>query len=248
MAFQFLKNILERLLSKRQGTNLNIEIPRAPRIKPNVIHNVHFHSNLRPLGSGGIFNISVTGIGLVNLGLPPDFEIGTRFPGTLDIAGKSFAVLLRAAHINESVVGCAFEGDTQEISKAVYNYFIGEISGMEVTEVNSSLLKEDSRGQPRWFFGSNNSEVYIVESQGRIVYFHITLLGNYFESYADEAPKFGYVLSGDSKNKLKPNQSSLIQYTSKLPQETINLIEAFVRSMTALPQEHKAFIISVLSE
>jgi hypothetical protein len=209
---------------------------------------VHFESTGKPFGTGGIFNISVTGIGLVNVGLSQDGVIGSQFQGSLQIAGKSFQVVLRVAHISPSIIGCSFEGDAHTLSKAILDYFVAEISAMEVTEVNANLLKEDPRGRPRWFFGANNSEVYVVENEGRIVYFHVTLLGNYFESYADGEPKFGYVVNDDSKDKMKPDQSSLIQYTSNMPQETLNLIGAFIRSMSALPKEHKSFILSVLSE
>lgn len=249
MLFTAVKKILAKWLGKSKlALGATEEIPRAPRIKPSVIHNVRFHTTSIPIGSGGIFNVSVSGIGLINTGMPKDMELGSRFHGHLQIAGKPFSVALRIAHITDRIIGCAFEGDTQQLSKSIYDYFVAEISAMQVTEVNSSLLKEDPRGQPRWFFGANNSEVYITETKGRISYFHVTLLGNYLESYADGDPKFGYVIGDDSKNKMKPDQSSLIQYTTQMPEETLNLISAFVRSMSALPKEHKAFILSVLSE
>ncbi|MGE3973806.1 MAG: hypothetical protein AB7F59_04690 [Bdellovibrionales bacterium] len=248
MFSQFKKILLRFTQGEKTQSEVSLETPRAPRIKPTVIHNVHFHTENKPLGIAGIFNISVTGIGLLNVGLPEGMDIGSAFHGHLNIAGKSFTVHLRVAHINGQIIGCAFEGDSHDVSKAIYDYFVAEISAMEVTEVNASLLKKDSRGDPRWFFGANNSEVYITETDGRISYFHVTLLGNYFESYADGEPKFGYIVGNDSNNNLKPDQAALIQYTNQMPQETLNLIGAFVRSMTALPQEHKAFILSVLSE
>ena len=195
-----------------------------------------------------VINISTTGVGLERLSKPADLEVGSTFPAMLTLNQKTFPVLLRIAQISEQAVGCAFEGDFIQLQKSIFEYFVAEISGMEVTEVNSKLLKPDSRGDVHWFFGSNNSEVYFTTAKSQISYFHITLLGNYIECYTDQPAKYGYVVTQEGQNKMKPDQASLIRFTQEMSESTLELFLKFVRHIQSLSATERAYLLSILEE
>ncbi len=224
------------------------QVPRAARIRLQSIHHLSLTSPRWNNEVIQVINISTTGLGATNTNRPEDIEAGMTIPALLTLNQRTFPVLLKVAQITPEVIGFAFQGEVSQLQKSIFEYFVAEISGMEVTEVNPKLLKPDSRGEPHWYFGSNNSEVYLTVQHSRLTYFHITLLGNYIESYADKPPKFGYVVTQEGENKMKPDQSSLIRFTEQMPSKTLDLVIKFIRHIHSLNPSHKAFILSVLTE
>lgn len=240
-------SILRKILGLTE-TPVREKIPRAPRIRLQAIHHVVLTS---PRWDGQVMkviNVSTTGLGVEDVGRPEDLIVGTLIPAMLTLSDKTYPVLLKVAQISQGLVGLAYEGDIRNIQNGVFEYFVAEISGMEVNEVNPKLLKPDSRGEARWFFGSNNSEIYLTKQDEKLTYFHITLLGNYVECYADKAPKFGYVVSQEGQNKLKPDQANLIRFTEEMPESTLNLMTKFVQHVTSLSREDQALLLTVLEE
>ncbi len=240
-------SILKRFLGIAEAPPRE-KIPRAARIR---LQNIHHLILTSPRWDGqiiNVINISTTGVGVENSHKPDDLNVGSVFPAMLTLNQKTYPVLLRVAQVTESLVGCSFEGDTGQLQKAVFDYFVAEISGMDVTQVNSKLLKPDSRGDVYWYFGSNNSEVYFTRAKNQISYFHITLLGNYIECYADQPPKYGYVVTQEGENKMKPDQSSLIRFTEEMPEATLELFIKFVRHIQYLKTEERSYLLNILEE
>ncbi len=225
------------------------KVPRAPRIRLQSIHHLILTSPRWDNLLMKVVNISTTGMGIENINKPQDIELGNVFPAMLTLNQKTSPVLLKVAQITETIVGCSFQGETTtKLQQEIVNYFIAEISGMEVNEVNPKLLKPDTRGEPKWFFGANNSEIYYTFQKNHITYFHITLLGNYIECYDGKPVKFGYVVTQEGENKMKPDQSSLIRFTEEMPELTLSLFIKFIRHIPSLKMEDRSYFLSVLEE
>lgn len=241
-------SILRKILGIAEAPPPREKIPRAPRIR---LQNIHHLILTSPRWEGqilSVINISTTGVGVENTNRPADLDVGSVFPAMFTLNQKTYPILLRIAQVTDRLVGCSFEGETNQLQKAVFDYFVAEISGMEVTEVNSKLLKPDSRGEASWFFGSNNSEIYLTVAKAQVSYFHITLLGNYIECYTDQPPKYGYVVTQEGENKMKPDQSSLIRFTQEMPEATLELFIKFVRHVQNLKTEQRSYILNILEE
>jgi len=224
------------------------KIPRAPRIRLQNIHHLILTSPRWDAQVIRVVNISTTGLGVEDVDRPEDIVTGSTFPALLTLKQKTYPVILKVAQISQGIVGCPYEGERQQLEQAIFDYFVAEILGMEVSEVNSKLLKADTRGEARWFFGSNNSEIYYIINSGQITYFHLTLLGNYIEYYMDQPPKFGFVVTQEGKNKLKPDQSPIIRFTEDFPPSTLELFIKFVGHVSGLGEGPKALLLNVLED
>jgi len=226
---------------------LKIETPRAPRARIEALHNIHFMSPRWSPPNVPVLNLSTTGLAL-SLDSEPDEPIfGFCFAGLLYLKDNEYPVLLRVIRVTDHLVGCRFEGDISNLEQIIQEYLTAEIAAATVNKVNPKLLKADERGSPHWYF-SSAGEIYLVEKENRIKYFHISILGHYMEAYEDQAPRFGVLLNQEGESKLKHEASTLIEYIPQVSRKNLKLFRQFVQHVKDIDPKHKTYILSVLEE
>ena len=176
-------------------------ISRTPRVSLDRLHAISFDMETpHKQSSLGVANISRTGIGfLASHSQWP--QPGDSVHGTLNILQYKLPTTLRVVHVTSIVTGCQFTVIGQEYSEILSHYFDAELDAIQLVKVNPEYLKPDPNGTPIWFKGLDNSELYIVHREKRIISFIITFLGNTISwpEYS-ESPQYGVIQNPDTEN------------------------------------------------
>lgn len=216
-------------------------VERASRVRLMPLHDVYF----RPMGETGepvvVANLSSTGMGLVR-------EVGRFWPqpqavvqGEVIMPNGAYQVQAKVVRSTPTIVGCAFLNTPTALFDAIQEYFKVELSALQLAEVNPEILKEETDGTPKLYRSSKNCELFFVESEGRIVRFQLSFLGHFFEGARGQPLKYGFI-HGDDKEKPKYKGSSLVRFTSNVPNDVLDAATKFILNVQGLPKNHRETI------
>lgn len=170
--FDFLSTFFDK------GSNQANEIKRPPRLALSRLHAVSFDMNYPQEQPGlGVANISRTGIGILasHTQWPPT---GQSVQGILNILHYKLPTTLRLVHTSSLIAGCHFAVIGQEYSEILTHYFDAELDAVQLIKIKPEYIKADPDGTAVWFKGLDNSELYFVHQDGRLLHFAVTFLGN----------------------------------------------------------------------
>lgn len=183
-------SFLKKLFSRNQETAPPKQVDRAPRVSLIPLHRVHFRvDEPSELGMVPVLNLSLSGLGLARHASQPWPPLRSRVQGELRIEEENYPLAVEMVYTSEQLVGARFLDMAPELKNRILRYFIAEFAATRMTEVNRSVLAEEPDGNPHFLVGQNQCELYYVEKDSRVVWFHLTFVGNYIE--------------GDRKGRLK---------------------------------------------
>ena len=203
---------------------------RAPRVRIRPLHEVGFLRELPwPAGPVSVANVSVTGIALI-LGAAEGWpEPGGELAGTLTVGSASFAVDLRIVHRTHDVVGCGFVSPSRALTLAIQAYLAADLEALAMAYVPPRDLAAEPDGEPHWFHGHNNSELYLVERRGAVIRFRLTFFANYLEGGEGRPVRFGVVTR---ERDLSRDERDSVRW---LPMINAEQLAATLRFIAAIP-------------
>ena len=174
--------------TNKEADQDNKLITRQPRVSIDSLHNISFDAE-HPFSCKDIklANISSTGIGFIKE--CSDFwpEAETVIEGTLKVLDHQTPMSARIIHITSDIAGCHFTKTSQPVKEILNKYFEVELAAMKMTKVSPEYLKKESDGDPIWFRGSDNCDLFLVASNNHIIRFNISFFGNNIEWQAGES-------------------------------------------------------------
>ena len=224
---------------------------RAPRVRILPLHNISFilgaSDTVQPIS---LSNISTTGVSFIRDSRQVWPQTGTIIDGKFLFQGREYPASMQIVHISGNMVGCQFSTAVREvISPMVLRYFELELSALQLTPVNSNFLKKPEDGEPRWFRGKDNCELYYVENEGRIVRFNLTFFGNHIEG-GDKLPlRYGEVVVDDEitdADGYKIKETALIRPRGALSPEVMGMTFKFVANIDSLSESHRSELLTEL--
>lgn len=168
------------------------QVQRAARLQMLPLHGVTFHVQEPPgFGHLAVLNLSVEGIGLMRgsdggrANWPAPGSAGSRLRGRLMIRSEEFPLAVALVHAGADRAGGRFENPSPEFQRRLREHFLAEFAAQKMGAVKRELLQDDPDGEPRFFVGENNSELFLVEKDGRLVHFHLCFFGNVIDGEKD---------------------------------------------------------------
>ena len=188
-----------------------------------------------------VANLSASGVGAIpeaGMQLP---NKGDRMTGSMVFPDGKFPVTMKVAHASDLAIGCAFVEEFTNLKNEILRYFSVELAAKELVEVNADILKSEPDGAPRLFRGRKNCELFLVENDGKIVRFQLSLFGNYIEGGEGLKTKLGFLASAqDEKPKYKG--TSLVRLVSEFSPEILSNATKYVENIQALSSEQREII------
>lgn len=220
-------------------------VKRAPRVQITALHGVEFKENQEGKNLQ-LVNLSITGVGFLRSSIENWPSSGSVVKGELVFSDRKVQVEAQIVHVSEEIVGCQFQGDLSLIREVVPRYFQLELSALKLVRVKRELLKDEEDGDPLWFRGSDNCELFLVEKGGDWVRFNLVFFGNHFEGTRAGKIQYGQVVE-DEPDELQHKSSHLIRQVSSVSQEVIEGAVRFVQNISELPQSYRESLSECLS-
>ncbi len=215
---------------------------RPNRVQVRDLHNVRFVS--KDSGELAIANVNSRGVGFIR----PEslvLQVGQNLHGRFYVEGSEFDSQAIIRHLSAKVIGCEFQNSSQDLIRAIDNYFRVEILAMSLVLVQEKFLQPDPRGRVVWLTDSRQNEIYLVEDQNGIVDFHISFLGMYLEGQRGMATKAGWIVDDENLGAAKAKASALIRYDAASSVEIKQLGRLLVNNATDLDAEKKKQLLQL---
>ena len=107
-------------------------------------------------------------------------------------------------------------------------------------------MNPKSHGDPHWYHGDNNCELYFVERNDKILNFHITFFGNAIEFSVEGRMIYGHVWDEERDKDIAYKGSKLIKVVDKMEVEILYESKSFVRQIPLLGEHFKQQIIEII--
>jgi len=244
----YVMGIFNKLFGKKDIEKLIIQ--RAPRIQLTALHDIKLLRSDPPAeGPIGIANLSISGIGLLKKEAPswPAPQSIIKGDLTLDSAKEKIPLEMLTVHISEQIVGCAFlDPGNSLLRKTILRYFEAELAALTMTRVPDAMLQQDESGQPSWYHGENNCELYLTSNSQGISHFNLCFFGNYFEGGQGQKTRFGHVIEDSFIDKPKYKGSSLIDWKTQPQEDLLATARKLVKNIPELPGDHAELISKAL--
>ncbi|MGE0614660.1 MAG: hypothetical protein AB7P04_03390 [Bacteriovoracia bacterium] len=220
---------------------------RAPRVEILPLHDISFIPESaagRTSPAMSVANISVTGAGIFKGNSGIAVAPGELFKGVFVIPGLQCPAAIRVMHSHTKIIGGRFEDLQREAEKMVIQYFNAEIGAIKMYEVNAKMLKPEPDGKPRWFCSSDRCELFVVESEGKVVRFNIAFFGNFFEGGEGKPVKYGHIIEDDKG--VKGKGSALVDLVATTNKTDLDLAVKFVMNIEQLERGQRERIADYL--
>lgn len=187
-------------LFNRNPTDPRSFVDREARLTLSPLHNASFHlSKPRTLPDIPIVDLSSGGLGLMASAvgkLPKDSEI----EGMLRIEDAEIFLSGKVVHNHSRSIGIQFHEPSLELKRTIQKYFDVELRAIEMTEQTLQSSPPLPGESARWFLGTNNCELFIVERDGVIQLFRISYFGNSVEFEKGHPLRFAQIYPNSSKD------------------------------------------------
>ncbi|OFZ22449.1 MAG: hypothetical protein A2X94_01335 [Bdellovibrionales bacterium GWB1_55_8] len=233
----------------RKKKEERVYLARAPRVHLNsLIHTEFTRRTPEPAKQMELSNISLTGLALTADSKADRVRVGNFIFGDLVLGGApAISVKLEVMRSMGSMLGCRFNEPTSELRSRILKYFEVEIASGEFLPVPAGRLAQEKDGQPAWFTGENNCELYLVTSGTKVVRFHLGLFANYVEGGEDLPLRFGKIVEDPIPEKPGHKGSSLIRPDENWGKEQLVMALRLVRQAAQLNPEHRKRLEELLN-
>ncbi|MEK6706466.1 MAG: hypothetical protein AABZ06_11835 [Bdellovibrionota bacterium] len=228
---------IEKVQTRLRQNVQNTKTARGARISISQLHNLHFTPDDKGLGDLlSVSNLSVSGVALTKEYLKRVPAAGAEISGELLIGEDVNKAVLRVVHSAGGIVGCMFIEPTPSLVTSIQLYLYLELDAVEVKKVPDDILKPVAEGNPHWYCGGNNCELYFVENEGELLWFNISFLGNYIEGGNDMPVRFGYEVLDDNA------KAGRIRWDNTLAESLSDLAVRFLNSIKDLESDYKTLV------
>ena len=175
-------SFLKKLLGRNREASLSTRIVRLPRLVLVPLHLVRFQCT-EPQGVGtlSVLNLSLSGMGFQPHDQLRELAPGSKIQGFLQIEEERFPLSVELVYTSEQMTGGRFLDVPEDLKARILRYFVAEFAAIEMVDVKDSVLAAEPEGSPHFLVGKNQCELYFVEKDSKLVWFHLTFLGNYIE-------------------------------------------------------------------
>lgn len=125
-----------------------------------------------------LLNISLKGMA-VNLEKGPvNLSVGAELQTEVIVDDKKlFTVMTKIRHVTDDALGLEVVSNLDEFSFFVGEFFSSEINALAMKEVNQESVKQDPRGNTRWWNGGEDYDFYLVEKDSSSIFFNLSFQG-----------------------------------------------------------------------
>lgn len=229
-------SVFKKLFGTGESKNTQKEVKskqirsRNTRINILALHHIHFRRAGAPESESiQIANLSIKGIGFVKTPGLVWPKPGALIQGTLTINNENYEVTPKVARVTEQVVGCSIENSQHGLIDAIARYFKLELTAQKMTKLRKEHLNPVSEGEPHYFVGENNCDLYYVESADQLLYFYVTFFGNHIEWKPGQKLKFGMIDEGIYRDKASHKKTPTVVATSGFSGFSEEMLDSVVR-------------------
>lgn len=245
---------LVRKIAKIFSGNLKKNTPqaqpsadRAPRVRIHHFHNIELKIS-EPSSDWAIqiANLSNSGIGFLVEGsekIPGNIP---GFRGVLQLENQEFPIHAKTIWQKGNFIGGKFENPASELSAALQRYFATEISALRLYAVKSSYLKSQMEGDPHWFQGSEDFDLYFISSGSEIRYCIATMHEKILECGRDLPISEGILVEADERDGRMLRRTPLVERKAKVEEDTLILARRFVLGIDGIEKSHQQNILRLL--
>lgn len=189
-----------------------------------------------------IKNISLSGVGFV-IEDENYFEVGQKYEGSLILNKNQIPVILEVRRKESNIIGAILEIEDR-FSKELLSFFEGELNALSLRKISIDSLKRDENGEPCWFYGDRNHELYLTTQGDVVTTFQLNYHGHIIVA---DNEKFHLGVQVDENTPGEHKTSKLVSKTVKVDDDFKLMILRFVKSINDLLPEHKTQILARLS-
>lgn len=233
-----LMDILSRLFGKKV-------IDRPTRVKIQNFHKIEVWIDEQAYE---VFNISIAGIGFMASSETPLYKKNTSVKAIVKILDKVCDIELKIRHQTKELIGCLVTGSCDVYEKFVKEYFQSELEALKLSKINEDKLNEDENGEPHWFYGDYNHEIYFTTKSDKVTSCHINYHGHMFISDNGKISTGVIMEDHNDTGKIGHRASDLIQDTNKLPKDIMEYMYRFVESAKEIEDSHQKELLTILKD
>jgi hypothetical protein len=225
---------------------------RQPRIKVDYLNKISFCFPDLVLKNDFMVklkNISTSGVAFEYEGLNCQFNIGDKLIVSFKIYDHECDVQIQFVRITGDIIGARVLSNLSSFAQLISKFYKVELSAADMSYIESEKLNPVLDGDPHWYHGDNNCELYFVERSSRIINFHITFFGNAIEFGKSGNLIYGHVW-GDEQDRDKDiyyKGSQFIKVVDSIEDEIIEESMSFVRQVPLLDEDLKQQIVDIIT-
>lgn len=194
-----------------------------------------------------VVNISLTGIGLQKYAREKWPTIGSPLCGTVIVGTQQCPTKININHISNKVIGCQVDDNFSEYQSLIKRFYQSEIAKISVTQIDPKHLKKVDDGEPQWFVGKNNAELFFVINNGTIVRFHVAIFGTFFEGGHARPTRIGYIVD-ELQNPIGIKPANVVRVVDSFGPDSYFAASNFVQAITSIDASIRTTICSMLQQ
>lgn len=216
---------------------------RAPSVTIQALHAIGYcRANSRPEACITVANISTTGVGLFRSASPEWPRVGAEIHGDLIVVNRSFSQPLRVIHMTGEILGCEFINPTHALTETIENHFHADRTAVTMKRRLAPGIDASDTKTPYWFHGTNNCELFFIETDDGIVDFRLTFFANYLEGGLDSPIRFGIVTNDHDLG----DEASGVRWLNKIDAEQLTATLSFLTHIPDLDAKHRDAILKLI--
>jgi hypothetical protein len=238
---------LKKILTKKW-------ISRADRIKVAEFHDIVLKLKGPSQLEYQLFkvvNVSTTGMAVDLKNTSHDFTSGDLLKARITIKDKMLDVSVKIVFVGPELMGVQVQGPPPDYISQVINYFKTELSAIKSNPISKDHLKPDTDGEPHWYYGGDNFELYFVVNDDKVCKFKLVVWGDIIEMNKDGQIFVGHSWDQTATREFRMFKESVLvgqAATNRIPKETLEHCRRFVHSIPNLKVNFRDQIISGLDQ
>ncbi len=126
-------------------------------------------------------NISSQGLGIKKTEEMSFLIIDSAFNGILQRGAEEVSVRIIVKWNKSDHIGCRVEPVSSEFKQIFLDFFSFEMNSLKIVKMRTNILDNIQGLTPWWYKSMKGHELFLVESQGNILRFHLNLREYYVE-------------------------------------------------------------------
>lgn len=191
-----------------------------------------------------VYNISLGGIGF----LVDESKLSKEksYNAVVKILDQVCDIEVKVRHHTKGLVGCSVEGACEVYQDFVKEYFNSELEALKLRKIDREKMNDDENGEPHWFYGDYNHEIYFTTMEDNITTLQINYHGYMF--IYDQGKTHTGVLWEEDKGAVSHKTANLVQQSNKLPKDIMEYMYRFVESVESMDQVLKQKMMRIMKE
>lgn len=212
-----------------------------PRVK---IQNFHKIMIIIDDSEYEVYNISLGGIGF----LVGDAEFCKKeeYNAVVKVLDQVCDIQIKVRHHTKELIGCSVESSCEVYQDFVKDYFNSELEAFKLRKIDRDKMNDDENGEPHWFYGDYNHEIYFTTIGNDITTMQINYHGHMF--IYDQGKSHTGVVWEEDKGVISHKSSNLVKQSEKLPKDIMEFMYRFVESVEHIEPVLKKQMTAMMKE